>query len=179
MSDGKSSGRIENGGASAATASEDTATQRVSTEGADMLSLAGVNDANLLELSRLFGVKVSLRGDTLVISGAQEFVQRLLDTKTPFLFLTNNAAETPFDLRLKLEGLGIHGVTEENFITSSMATAMFLRNQKEGARVYVMGRGALTQLYAAALTQLGRPNRQVDGEDAFLAGTNAIVERLS
>ena len=54
----------------------DSATEKVTTEGADMLTLAGVNDANLLELSRLFGVKVSLRGDTMVISGAPEFVQR-------------------------------------------------------------------------------------------------------
>ena len=45
--------------------------------------------------------------------------------------------------------------------------------------VIVMGRGGLTQLYAAALTQAGRSNRQVDGEQAFLAGTNAIVERRS
>jgi phosphate starvation-inducible protein PhoH and related proteins len=55
---------------------EDVATQRVSTEGADMLTLAGVNDANLLELSRLFGVKVSLRGEAMVISGAGDFVAR-------------------------------------------------------------------------------------------------------
>jgi phosphate starvation-inducible protein PhoH and related proteins len=55
---------------------EESTTQKVSTEGADMLTLAGVNDANLLELSRLFGVKVSLRGDAMVISGAPEFVQR-------------------------------------------------------------------------------------------------------
>ena len=55
---------------------DESATQRISTEGADMLTLAGVNDANLLELSRLFGVKVSLRGDAMVISGANEFVQR-------------------------------------------------------------------------------------------------------
>ena len=41
-----------------------------------MLTLAGVNDANLLELSRLFGVKVSLRGDALVITGAGDFVHR-------------------------------------------------------------------------------------------------------
>jgi len=75
LSDGKNSARFENGGVTA-TAGEDTTTQRVSTEGADMLSLAGVNDANLLELSRLFGVKVSLRGDTLVISGASDFVTR-------------------------------------------------------------------------------------------------------
>ena len=71
MSDVKNS-RSENVGVMA----EDTTTQRVSAEGADMLTLAGVNDANLLELSRLFGVKVSLRGDTLVISGAPEFVGR-------------------------------------------------------------------------------------------------------
>jgi phosphate starvation-inducible PhoH-like protein len=57
---------------------EESVTQRVSTEGADMLTLAGVNDANLLELSRLFGVKVSLRGDAIVISGASELVQRAI-----------------------------------------------------------------------------------------------------
>lgn len=45
--------------------------------------------------------------------------------------------------------------------------------------VVVMGRGALTRLFSAALTQVGRANRQVDGEDAFLAGAKAIVERLS
>ncbi|NJC04258.1 2-dehydro-3-deoxygalactonokinase [Sphingomonas kaistensis] len=45
--------------------------------------------------------------------------------------------------------------------------------------VVVMGRGALTRLYSAALTQFGRPNHQVDGEAAFLAGTNATVEQLS
>ena len=55
---------------------EESVTQRISTEGADMLTLAGVNDANLLELSRLHGVKVSLRGDAMVISGAPAFVQR-------------------------------------------------------------------------------------------------------
>jgi len=57
-------------------AGDEPTTQRVSTEGTDMLTLAGVNDANLIELSRLFGVKVSLRGDAMVISGAAEFVQR-------------------------------------------------------------------------------------------------------
>jgi phosphate starvation-inducible protein PhoH and related proteins len=55
---------------------EETITQKVSTEGADMLTLAGVNDSNLLELSRLFGVKVSLRGEALVLTGAVDFVQR-------------------------------------------------------------------------------------------------------
>ena len=50
-------------------------TVRVSTEGADMLTLAGVNDANLLELSRLYGVKISLRGDAIVITGSPDFAE--------------------------------------------------------------------------------------------------------
>jgi phosphate starvation-inducible protein PhoH and related proteins len=54
----------------------DTITQRLSTEGADPLTLAGVNDGNLVELSRLGGVKVALRGDTMTISGPSEFVER-------------------------------------------------------------------------------------------------------
>ncbi len=54
----------------------DTVTQKLSTEGADPLTLAGVNDGNLVELSRLGGVKVALRGDTMTISGPSEFVER-------------------------------------------------------------------------------------------------------
>jgi phosphate starvation-inducible PhoH-like protein len=56
--------------------SDENVTQKISTEGADPLTLAGVNDANLVELSRLGGVKVALRGDTLTLSGPQDFVDR-------------------------------------------------------------------------------------------------------
>ncbi|HTK48061.1 MAG TPA: PhoH family protein [Gemmatimonadaceae bacterium] len=56
--------------------SDASITQKLSTEGADMLTLAGVNDGNLVELSRLGGVKVALRGDTMSISGPAELVQR-------------------------------------------------------------------------------------------------------
>ena len=41
-----------------------------------MLTLAGVNDGNLVELSRLCGVKVALRGDAMSITGPQELVER-------------------------------------------------------------------------------------------------------
>jgi len=54
---------------------EDT-TQRVSIEGADPLLLAGVNDANMMELERATGARVSLRGDTLTVSGTAEQVER-------------------------------------------------------------------------------------------------------
>jgi len=56
--------------------SDGSVTQKLSTEGADMLTLAGVNDGNLVELSRLCGVKVALRGDAMSISGPPELVER-------------------------------------------------------------------------------------------------------
>ena len=59
--------------------SDGSIVQKLSTEGADMLTLAGVNDGNLVELSRLGGVKVALRGDTMTISGPAELVTRASD----------------------------------------------------------------------------------------------------
>ena len=50
--------------------------QRISTEGADGLTLAGVNDENLVELSKQSGAKVALRGDTLTITGSADSVNR-------------------------------------------------------------------------------------------------------
>ena len=56
--------------------SDDSVTHRLSTEGVDLLTLAGVNDANLIELSRLTGAKISLRGDTMTVNGPVEIVER-------------------------------------------------------------------------------------------------------
>jgi phosphate starvation-inducible PhoH-like protein len=55
-----------------------TVEHRVSTEGADYLSLAGVNDENLLELAHASGARVILRGDHLILSGDINDVERAL-----------------------------------------------------------------------------------------------------
>jgi phosphate starvation-inducible PhoH-like protein len=75
--------------------SDDTITHRMSTEGADPLTLAGVNDANLNELARVAGVRVSLRGDTLTLNGpldsverASALAQRMIETARQQLPLT-------------------------------------------------------------------------------------------
>ncbi|HEU4584319.1 MAG TPA: PhoH family protein, partial [Gemmatimonadaceae bacterium] len=75
--------------------SDDTVTQKLNTEGADLLTLAGVNDANLIELARLTGAKVSLRGDALTLSGpagavekATPVAQRMVDTARQLMPLT-------------------------------------------------------------------------------------------
>lgn len=51
-------------------------TRKLSTEGADLLMLAGVADANLAELQRIYPVRVTLRGDALTIAGPAEVVER-------------------------------------------------------------------------------------------------------
>lgn len=54
----------------------DETSLRLSAEGADPLLLSGVNDANLLELQRSLGVRVSFRGDTVTLAGTAEQVER-------------------------------------------------------------------------------------------------------
>ena len=52
-----------------------------------------------------------------------------------------------------------------------------LREEPE-AEVIVMGRPELTGLFASALVEAGQEAREVDGEEAFVAGIKAIAEEL-
>ena len=54
----------------------DDQVRRLSVEGVDLLSLTGVNDGNLVELTRRLGVRVSLRGDALTVQGPAAAVER-------------------------------------------------------------------------------------------------------
>jgi phosphate starvation-inducible PhoH-like protein len=101
-------------------------TQRLNAEGADLLTLAGVNDSNLVALSRITGVRVSLRGDSLTLAGPGDAVeratpvaQRMLDTARQQLTLTpddvqrlsedhgdsNGNGGIPGEMRLALPGV--------------------------------------------------------------------------
>ncbi len=105
---------------------DETPTQRLNTEGADMLTLAGVNDENLVELTRQTGAKVNLRGDVMTITGTAESVskaaqiaQRMIDTAKQQMPLTaddvlrmsidpregNGAASGESDTRIVLPGV--------------------------------------------------------------------------
>ena len=78
----------------------DDIVRRLSTEGVDPLSLAGVNDGNLVELARRTGARVSLRGDTLSLAGAQSAVER-----------ATSVAQAMVDLARMGEVLGIDDVS--------------------------------------------------------------------
>jgi phosphate starvation-inducible PhoH-like protein len=83
-----------------------SATHKLSTEGADLLTLAGVNDANLLELTRVSGARVSLRGDALTLTGTADAVERATPTAQRMIEAAKQRVPlTPDDvLRLSEDG---------------------------------------------------------------------------
>ena len=93
--------------------SDDAVTHRLPTEGADLLTLAGVNDANLIELARASGARVALRGDTLTLSGTLDAVERAGPVAQRMIDAAKQrAALTPDDvLRFTEDGTGDGGGT--------------------------------------------------------------------
>ena len=83
----------------------ESVTMRLSTEGADLLTLAGVSDANLLELQKLFPVRVTLRADAMAIAGAADVVQRALPVAQRMIDAAKQRAPLEPDdvLRMSLE----------------------------------------------------------------------------
>lgn len=77
------------------------------------------------------------------IPGANELINRWVDTSRRFLVLTNNSIFTPRDLAARLQRSGLN-VPEENIWTSALATAAFLENQPGGKTAYVIGEAGLT-----------------------------------
>lgn len=59
-----------------------------------------------------------------------------------YLFMTNNSSKSVVDYIKKLQKLGINAVYED-FITSSQATAFYLKKHHPGARLYVCGTQSL------------------------------------
>jgi phosphate starvation-inducible protein PhoH and related proteins len=88
---------------------------RLNVEGADLLALSGVNDANLHELARLSGVRVSLRGDQLALAGALEAVERAAAPAQAMVDLAR-MGETfgPEDVRRIVAEGGVQGEASRN-----------------------------------------------------------------
>jgi phosphate starvation-inducible PhoH-like protein len=85
----------------------DDVVHRINVEGADPLALSGVNDANLQELARLAGVRVSLRGDQLSIAGSLAAVERATPIAAGMIELARlGDAMSAEDVRLLADDVG-------------------------------------------------------------------------
>lgn len=76
------------------------------------------------------------------IDSAVEFVHKLAEKGLPYLFVTNNSSKTPEQVAKTLEGFGV-SVTSEQIITSSLATADYIFEQKQEANVFMIGEEGL------------------------------------
>lgn len=74
----------------------------------------------------------------------KELLTKIREKGKRYLFMTNNSSKSVVDYVKKLEKLGIEA-TEEDFITSSQATAYYLKLHHEGARLYVCGTNSLKE----------------------------------
>ena len=69
-------------------------------------------------------------------------LERIKATGRRYLFMTNNSSKSVEDYIKKLEKMGI-SATREDFITSSQATAYYLKKHYPGKKLYVCGTRSL------------------------------------
>jgi len=86
-------------------------------------------------------------GDQL-LPGAERFLRLLRQRGMKYLFLTNNSSSHRGRYAAKLQRLGLD-IGEEEIFTSGEATARYLKKQKPGARIYLVGTPALEEEFAS------------------------------
>src|SRR5438876_6539481 len=110
-----------------------------------------------------------------LIPGAVEFVDAMLATGTPFLFLTNNSAPTAEDLAVKLKHLGIRELNPRHFYTSALNTADFLSETHPNCTAFVIGESGL----AAALHEKKIANDAISPNYVVVGEGAATTDKLA
>ena len=109
-------------------------TTRLSTEGADLLTLAGAGDSNLAELQKLFPVRVTLRGEAMVITGPADAVERAGAVATRMIDTTKQRQPLDPDdvLRFSMEGPAREGGTPGKIVLPGVRKIIQPKTQGQG-----------------------------------------------
>ncbi len=103
-----------------------------------------MNDLNLLKQIKLF--LFDMDGTLYLGNHLYDFTPKLLETikqkGNKYLFMTNNSSKSVADYVKKLHSLGITA-TDDDFMTSSQATAYYLKKHHSDAVLYVCGTESL------------------------------------
>jgi len=116
---------------------------RLDTEGADPLMLAGVNDRNLNEVSRLFTVRVVLRGNHIVLSGELPAVERAAPVVQHMIELSRLRApfDTPDIARFAegVDALGAEGIVhpDDEVRIALPGSRRVISPKSDGQRSYI------------------------------------------
>jgi len=104
-----------------------------------MLTLAGVNDENLVELAKQSGAKIALRGDTLTLTGAPDAVnraapiaQRMIDTAKQQMPLTADDV-----LRMSMEAPRDGNGSEDNLRIALPGVRKIIQPKTSGQAEYL------------------------------------------
>lgn len=112
--------------------SGETTNVRVNIEGVDQMALAGVNDGNLIELSRSTGARVALRGDAISITGDTENVARAEAIANAMVSMARDgrdiAADDVLRLALSSKPAEVPGATAANGPNGGLVVAGARRN---------------------------------------------------
>jgi len=116
---------------------------RLDAEGVDPLLLTGVHDANLQEVSKLFGIRLVLRGDHVILSGELTAVEQAAPVVQHVIELSRLRA--PFDtndIARFAEGFAAHGgdgvVRPDDDIGIALpGTSKVIRPKSDGQRRYL------------------------------------------
>ena len=90
----------------------------------------------------LFDMDGTLYLGDLLYDFTKELLATIKESGRRYLFMTNNSSKSVEDYVKKLEKLGIMA-TREDFITSSQATAYYLKQNHPNCRLYVCGTQSL------------------------------------
>ena len=66
-----------------------------------------------------------------------EFLSHIEETGGRYIFITNNSSRSVKDYVIKLSNMGVK-VTEDNFFTSSQATALYLNDRYKNKKIYLV-----------------------------------------
>ena len=127
---------------------ETIAEHRLDAQGADPLMLTGVNDQNVQELRSLFGIRVVIRGDELILSGSQSAVEHAMPVVQHIIELSK--LREPFDVNdiaRFADGVTIGGEDGIGSVEDMIRIAL------PGSRRVISPKSAGQRVYIEAITE--------------------------
>ena len=104
------------------------------------MNIENLSNINLF----LFDMDGTLYLGDILFDFTKELLDKIRNAGKKYLFMTNNSSKSVADYVKKLAKLGIEA-TEKDFITSSQATAYYLKLHHKDARLYVCGTNSLKE----------------------------------
>lgn len=84
-----------------------------------------------------------------LIDGSLDFIKTIENQEKEFIFLTNNSSKNKYVYMNKLKNMGLN-IDSERVFTSGEATTIYLKNKKQGSKVFLLGTELLEEEFITA-----------------------------